>query len=224
MNKTVIEWCDMTWNPVVGCQNNCPYCYARKMHNRFKKNVDSFNNPELYFSRLNKPQTVKKPKNVFVCSMADLFGRWVPDEWIQEVFKACEAAPQHRYLFLTKNFHAYKDFGIILKKNYWYGQSHDGNNCVVPYDMKNQFISLEPMQRGINPKAIEGFQWVIIGAETGNRKGKIIPKREWIENIVNACRDSKVPVFLKNNLASVWEEPLIQEFPWKENSNGKDSN
>jgi protein gp37 len=35
--------------------------------------------------------------------MADLFGEWVPDEWIKEVFRACEEAPQHRYLFLTKN-------------------------------------------------------------------------------------------------------------------------
>jgi len=29
MNK--IGWCDMTWNPVWGCRNNCEYCYARKI-------------------------------------------------------------------------------------------------------------------------------------------------------------------------------------------------
>ena len=25
------------------------------------------------------------------------------------------------------------------------------------------------------------FDWVIIGAETGNRKGKVVPKKEWID-------------------------------------------
>jgi len=30
MNKTPIEWCDMSWNPVTGCLHGCEYCYARK--------------------------------------------------------------------------------------------------------------------------------------------------------------------------------------------------
>ena len=186
--------------------------------------------PTFHRYRLNKPQTVKKPKNVFVCSMADLFGNWIPDEWIQEVFKACEAATQHRYLFLTKNPNRYIELvgkGILPDaRNYWYGSSTVYAD--IPYFYSNNhnvFTSIEPIQSEFN----RGFpiiesNWVIIGAETGNRKGKVIPKREWIENIVNACRDSKVPVFLKNNLASVWGEPLIQEFPWKESNYGKDCN
>ena len=28
MNKSLIEWCDFTWNPVTGCQHGCPYCYT----------------------------------------------------------------------------------------------------------------------------------------------------------------------------------------------------
>jgi len=56
-------------------------------------------------------------------------------------------------------------------------------------------------------------KWIIVGAETGNRQGKI-PKREWIQKIVDDCRFAKIPVFLKNNLAGIWGEPLIQEFPW----------
>jgi protein gp37 len=35
MNKSKIEWCDYTWNPVTGCVNDCPYCYARKIAERF---------------------------------------------------------------------------------------------------------------------------------------------------------------------------------------------
>lgn len=40
MNKTKIEWCDRTWNPVTGCLHNCPYCYAKKIAERFAKQGD----------------------------------------------------------------------------------------------------------------------------------------------------------------------------------------
>jgi DNA repair photolyase len=36
VNKTAIEWCDYTWNPVTGCKHGCPYCYAWKIAERFK--------------------------------------------------------------------------------------------------------------------------------------------------------------------------------------------
>lgn len=36
MNKTKIDWADMTWNPVTGCLHGCEYCYARKIAERFK--------------------------------------------------------------------------------------------------------------------------------------------------------------------------------------------
>jgi protein gp37 len=49
------------------------------------------------------PAQKKKPANISVCSMADLFEEWVPDEWIKEVLAACAAAPWHNYMFLTKN-------------------------------------------------------------------------------------------------------------------------
>ena len=40
MNHTLIEWVKnpdgtqgYTWNPITGCLNGCPYCYARKLAN-----------------------------------------------------------------------------------------------------------------------------------------------------------------------------------------------
>ena len=59
--------------------------------------------PTFHKYRLDVPKKWSEPRTIFVCSMADLFGEWVPDEWIEEVFTACEKAPQHTYLFLTKN-------------------------------------------------------------------------------------------------------------------------
>lgn len=54
---------------------------------------------------------------------------------------------------------------------------------------------------------------MIIGAETGHRKNRVVPKREWIEDIVNECQKFGIPVFMKYSLADIWGEPLVQEFP-----------
>ena len=39
MNRSRIEWCDHTWNPITGCLNECQYCYARKMSMRFSGDI-----------------------------------------------------------------------------------------------------------------------------------------------------------------------------------------
>jgi protein gp37 len=263
MNKTKIEWCTMTWNPVTGCLHACPYCYAKREVNRFagkvkktEERIHSLNAPEykeiehydngcasimasitppeielrritwpfgfeptFHRYRLDEPQHTKKPQNIFVCSMADLFGDWVPDEWLKEVFNACEKAPQHRYIFLTKNPVKYVVLKDVLHNNdrFWYGTTITGQAEICFHSKKwNTFLSIEPLQSEIK-KIDFDVKWIIIGAETGNRKGKVIPKREWIETIVKICRKQKIPVFMKNSLAEIWGEPLIQEYPWQEN-------
>lgn len=246
MNKTKIDWCDSTWNPVTGCLNGCEYCYARSIANRFgtkdqchnfygghpigkiheleepavvtetgKKSPYPFNfEPTFHKYRLNEYQN-KKGRNIFVCSMADLFGEWVPDEWIEEVFKACDNAPQHNYLFLTKNPFRYEILhrkGILRKRdNMWYGYSMPKNDCDYWYDSRYKtFESMEPLLEMV---AAPHSKWTIIGAETGHRKNKVVPEAKWIAHIVNQCRRSNIPVFMKSSLADIWGEPLIQEFP-----------
>lgn len=242
MQKSKIEWCTHTWNPVTGCLHGCEYCYAEKIAKRFGKNISfsafksttveintKSDNPYPYgFTptshryRLDEPQQLKKSANIFVCSMADLFGDWVPDEWIEQVFKACEAAPHHRYLFLTKNSKRYLE--LYEKKQFSYGENFWFGTTITksedefiwfkdtPY---KSFVSIEPiLEPFVTLEPYAWPDWVIIGAETGNRKDKIIPKREWIENIVEQCRAAGVPVFMKNSLAKIWGEPLIQEYPW----------
>jgi protein gp37 len=266
MNKTKIEWCDMTWNPVTGCQNKCVYCYARNIANRFGgtaqtkyaryiAGIDGYEiisrhvrddgsyssfpfgfKPTFHTYRLDEPTKIKHPQNIFVCSMADLFGDWVPDEWIKTVFNHCYLAPQHTFLFLTKNPGRYYDVIEYLEtdvKNYTEPPGIFLGATATNYDQLNKayespatWISIEPLQEEIYTDNFVGFlpsdsceiarwSWVVIGAETGNRKDKIIPKRKWIKEIVECCRFWETPVFLKNSLAEIWGEPLIQEYPWK---------
>lgn len=47
---------------------------------------------------------------------------------------------------------------------------------------------------------------------TGGRKNQL-PKREWVEEIVAVAREVGIPIFMKRNLAPVWGDDLIQEFP-----------
>ena len=189
--------------------------------------------PTFHRYRLDEPQKIKKPQNIFVCSMADLFGEWVPDEWIRQVFEACEEAPWHRYLFLTKNPRKYDlliEWDHPMNDHIYIGATATNTATFDDYSYKlcnlrtesghlmvNTFLSVEPIQEEIKNDYLDRVRyvgWVIIGAETGNRKGKVIPKREWIENIVSECREHNVPVFLKDSLAKIWGGELIQEYPW----------
>jgi protein gp37 len=179
--------------------------------------------PTLHSYRFNEPSYTKNPQNVFVCSMADLFGEWVPEEWIRQVFEACAKAPQHRYLFLTKNPKRYEQFiDKPMPDNMWFGFSQTKNEYIGfdTHPSWHTFVSIEPLLERFRLGKIDpqGIDWVIIGAESGNRKGKVIPERAWIEDIVTDCRNAGIPVFLKDSLAEIWGEPLIQEYPWENRS------
>lgn len=246
MNNTKIEWCDATWNPVTGCLHKCEYCYARKMANRFGREIldraeESKNGlhrlysrvecnpypylfePTLHAYRFDEPQKWGKPRTIFVCSMADLFGEWVPDEWIEAVFAACEKASQHRYLFLTKNPKRYIELnkaGKLPKSpNMWYGSTVVNDDMPYFYSNEyNSFLSIEPLLGKFPIKHTEdfGIKWIIIGAETGNRKDKVIPEMLWIDNICESANEARIPVFMKDSLIPiVGEENMRREFPWE---------
>lgn len=250
MNKTKIDWCDSTWNPVTGCLHGCEYCYARGIAKRFApfafphltedgvfKHINDLKDPIITVCKDEKERICvypygfeptfhryrlndyigKKGRNIFVCSMADLFGSWVPDSWIEEVFKACEKAPQHNYLFLTKNPARYvelinnTDFFVKTKGNMWFGYSYTGKENKQWWNPDyNIFVSVEPI---LEPIEVPRCKWLIVGAETGRRKDRVVPKREWIKSIVEDCRKFDIPLFMKSSLVDIWEEPLIQEFP-----------
>lgn len=180
--------------------------------------------PTFHRYRLGEPQSWKKPRNIFVCSMADLFGDWVPDEWIEQVFEACEAAPQHKYMFLTKNGKRYLELarkGIMPDAdNFWYGCSVTRPDA--PFFFSNKcktFASIEPILEPFDwvpgLKHIGLPDWIIVGAETGNRKNKIRPEKDWLGGIVNGCAEHNIPLFMKESLRELMGADFRQEFPWE---------
>ncbi len=179
--------------------------------------------PTLHRYRMEEYRNKKRQRNIFVGSMADIFGEWVSDRWIREVFNACEKVPQHNYLFLTKNPGRYMElhhYGELpLRDNMWYGTTvTDPDTEYMGQDGQYEFhtfLSVEPILADFGELSEKSYipEWIIVGAETGSRKDKVIPRREWIENIVEQCRKYNIPVFMKKSLTDIWGEELIQEFP-----------
>lgn len=207
MKKTKIDWCDCTLNPVVGCQRGCEYCYAKKINDRFKF-VEDFAKPQFFKRRL-KQFYEKTPKTIFINSMSDL-AYW-KDEWVKEVMKAVEDNPQHIFIGLTKDFRLFSSF----PKNFRMGFTLDRNRENFNFDFNNtpfDFLNFEPLLGRITlPPSFGGIKAVIIGAETGNRKGKVIPEKEWVQEIVKVANDSKCKVFMKGSLKELMGNEFRQD-------------
>lgn len=182
--------------------------------------------PTFHNYMLDFPQHVEKPSRIFVSSMGDLFGEWVPDPWIEAVFEAARKAPKHTYLFLTKNPQRYYDLAdkqkLPMEKNFWYGTTITGPEqrffCLHGV---NTFLSIEPLlepipeelENGMNPLYMTYIGWVIIGAMTGPGSKRHQPQREWIESINHICAKAGVPLFMKDSLKPIWGTDLIRMYP-----------
>ena len=260
MNRSGIEWCDHTMNFITGCHHGCPYCYARRMVQRFSGNVkenvlrteqyrktedglyileNEFRGedgkqvhypfgfePTLHEYRFRNLKKLKEGCNIFVGAMSDVFGDWVPDDWIKQVFMATMGDPQHNYLFLTKNPGRYIE---LLKSrllpdcgNYWYGTSVTCNGDMekagrLPADRdSHSYISFEPLREELAFPEWPWYKidWFIIGAETGNQKGRVRPEKSWIDGIVRVADEHGIPVFMKDSLIPiVGESGMRRDFP-----------
>lgn len=217
-----IEWARWSWNPVTGCKHGCPYCYARDIANRF--NPNGFE-PTFHEDRLNAPANTKIPKsrkdepgirNVFVCSMADLFGRWVPREWIDPVIKAVSENPQWQFLFLTKSPARYR--GFAWPDNAWIGATADTQarmdaavEALRDLQASVKFISSEPLLEPIEAD-LTGIDWLIIGSRSkSSGLPAFQPPWEWVEGLMKCAKRAGVPVFCKPNL-----QLMIRNYPGKQ--------
>lgn len=182
--------------------------------------------PAIYEYKLDQPERRLIPSRIFVSSMGDLFGVWVPDAWIAEVFDACQRAPQHTYLFLTKNPRRYAELASVGKlpaaKNFWYGATATDHqmaeasfrNLPAAWRGYNFYLSAEPLQGPINMSALESWpKWLIIGGMTGPGSKNRQPRYEWAQDLAAWASARNIPVFMKGNLAPTWGDDLIQEHP-----------
>ncbi len=251
-----IEWTDSTWNPVTGCtpiSEGCENCYAKRMAKRLQtmgqmKYRNGFT-VTCHPHALEEPLHWRKPQNIFVCSMSDLFHDDVPFEFIDRIIDVFNKCPQHTGQLLTKRakrMYEYAEYrnlewpenviGMVTAEN------QKQANLRIPYLLRCGFkttaVSIEPclgwvdfntMTHIWNPRDsdmyLSGIHWVIVGAETGpNARPMMV---DWARNLLAQCQETNVPFFYKRDSVGSrlldgreWNERPAQKA--KANPAGKD--
>lgn len=234
---TEIGWAMWSWNPVTGCNHGCDYCYARAIAT--SRDMVAYYpagfTPLFHYERLDAPANTPVPSRaeadpahgrVFVCSMADLFGAWVPQEWIDQVVASTVANPQWEYLYLTKFPQRYDR--LDLPASGWIGASVDEQHRAEPTlaamrkvsGVKVKWLSLEPLLEPITFSTLEGIDMIVIGAQSENigQNSSFSPPFEWVADLVATARRDGCKVWLKTNLlgqtSGQWPGmQMIQEVP-----------
>jgi protein gp37 len=132
MAATSIEWCDHSINPLrarekttgrvghfcVKLSPGCAHCYSSRLQSRFGLHEFVATNRDKVDLFLHEPALLeviarRKPTRYFWCDMTDLFGDWVPDEWIDRCLAAMALTPQHTHMLLTKRPDRMRDYMSI---------------------------------------------------------------------------------------------------------------
>jgi protein gp37 len=66
------------------------------------------------------------------------------------------------------------------------------------------YLSIEPINGGLWREVPSKIELIIVGAETGNRKGKVIPQKEWLQSIIDHVPKEKI--YWKNNIKPYLEK------------------
>lgn len=230
-----ISWASWSWNPVTGCLHGCDYCYARDIatSQRFASAYPVGFTPLFHHERLDAPANTVIParhandsayKRVFVCSMADLYGRWVPEEWIDQVHSSMLASPQWQYILLTKFPDRYT--GLKMPDGAWVGTSVDEQKRVriaerafaeLP-DNVTKWLSLEPLREPLEFTDMSMFDWVVIGAQTRSVQPSGVveafaPPYDWFHRIYSQAREAGCKVHVKPNLITNPGMQWPEEYP-----------
>ena len=231
-----IEWAAWSWNPVTGCKTGCEYCYARDIANRFYP--QGFE-PTFHPNRLAAPKNTKPiaprwdgdrgHKSVFVCSMADLFGPWVPDEWIDAVLETVRASNDWTYIFLTK--HPERLTTIDWPDNAWVGATVDvlarvsrTQDALASVNAVVRYVSCEPLQERLLFGTYDNIDWLIIGGRSKtSRCAEFQPEFSWVWELTNYALESEsgCAVYWKANLKTrprEYPDWYHREFPYDKNA------
>jgi protein gp37 len=214
-----IEWTEVTWNPVTGCDRvsaGCDNCYALALSKRLKAmGVEKYQNDgdprtsgpgfgvTLHPATLDEPRRWRTPRVVFVNSMSDLFHARVPLDYVREVFGVIADTPWHTYQVLTKRSVRLRRVAEKLEwpPNLWMGVSvEDGSQLMRVDDLRRvpasiRFLSCEPLLGPLTGIDLTGIGWVIAGGESGPSYRPM--NISWAREIRNASTRAGVPFFFK---------------------------
>lgn len=247
MNKqgpTGIEWTDYTWNVIGGCKHACRWvmpdgttavCYAESVAQGVASAAypQGFAHHYWHPARLEEPLRLKEPAKIFLDSMSDIMGAWVPDEQIRAVLDVVRRADWHTFQLLTKNAPRLLKFKGEFPPNLWVGVSMPptqmfgrtltqeqqsamlrkslGVLAELEFWCRTRWMSFEPLSWDVTLDVCANWpiEWAVIGAASrGNQYYQ--PDAGWTGRLLISLSDEDIPVFFKGNLK--WS-PWRQEFP-----------
>jgi protein gp37 len=152
---------------------------------------------------LEYPLKWKKPQNIFVNSMSDLFHEKVPVDFILKTFETMNLAYWHRFQILTKRAERLYQLNPNLpwSDNIWMGVSVENHKYKKRIDYLRQtgakvkFVSFEPLIGNIGKINLKKIDWIIVGGESGPNARPM--KKEWITDIRDQCLKTGVAFFFK---------------------------
>jgi protein gp37 len=200
-----IQWTDKTQNPItvkggghycIKVSPGCANCYAEKMNGRklaggdgLKYRVMPYPEMALNRSMLARWARARKPKKIFVGSMTDVAGEWVPDQYIFDLLTAMAEAPKMIFQVLTKRpermCYMVNQWLMVngLDKapdNIWLGTSVENQKCLddrliwlIRSQAAVRFLSVEPLLESIVLFDVDGA--AAQGMANDNPRGLLYP-------------------------------------------------
>jgi protein gp37 len=209
-DRSKIEWCTATWNPVTGCTKvspGCAHCYAETFAERWRgvaqHPYEQGFDLRVWPGRLEQPLRWRRPRMIFVNSMSDLFHEDIPNAFVGEVFDVMVEAQHHVFQILTKRHERLAELAPDLPwpPNVWMGVSIENRRFVDRADYLRQvpaavrFISAEPLLGSLEGLDLTDIHWLIAGGESGPRHRPV--REEWITELRDRCGDEGVAFFFK---------------------------
>lgn len=229
------KWWDESRNPIKGCTKispGCKHCYACDL---LKKDGVDPHQITLNHDHLTIPQSWKKSKKVFLCSMSDIYHNHVPDNYIDRIFSSIKVNPHHKYLIVTKRPQRMRDYCRKyyethgnFPKSVWLGVTAEDQQRAderIPILLDtiayHHFVSVEPMLEPVKLlfEKKRKLKWVIVGGEKINdpknkHKARIM-EPDWARSVRDQCMVHSVPFFMKQmtNRACIPSDLNIKQFP-----------
>lgn len=157
--------------------------------------------------KLLEPLTLSQRKKIFTNSMSDTFHENLSDWDIARMCKVMAAADWHTFQVLTKRPERLRTLlngslrSIADSEHIWWGTSVENKETLHRIDdlrkanVRNRFLSIEPLLEDLGEIDLTGIGWVIVGGESG--PGARPMEEAWVRNIQRQCLAASVPFFFK---------------------------
>jgi len=239
MSDTKISWAHLgldrgvTWNPIapygpdgkrgwacVKINDACKFCYAETLNqnlrfgNGLPYSVQGMQQSRLELVNLDQPLRWKKPRGIFVESMSDLFGEFVPREYTNQIMLTALLADWHRLALLTKRFNRMVEWvehstltGLTRASHIWWGMTVGHQKAAdeaLPYMRRMRellgpnailWVSYEPALEAVNWRGWETINWLVAGQESGKHRRPM--DLSWVRYTRDWCITNSVAFYFK---------------------------